>query len=268
MTSMVTNGLITSGTVHLADGAADGLVASRICMQFGGFKAVDDVSLNIGSREVKAVIGPNGAGKSTLFSCLAGTLSPTSGRIYVGGVDLTNWEVARRARHGVVKSFQTTSIFQRMTVRDNVIAAAVGISSFSLLDMVRQPGSRRDIMMRVDEVLEEVRLVERQHDVAATLSHGQQRRLDMGLALACGATILLLDEPTAGMGVDDVADFKSLIKRLRKRCGILLVEHNMDIVLSLSDRITVMAHGKIICEGSPDEVRSDPVVRDVYLGRR
>ncbi|MFT4116057.1 ABC transporter ATP-binding protein [Bradyrhizobium sp.] len=237
-------------------------------MRFGGFAAVDDVSLGVQMQQIRAVIGPNGAGKSTLFSCLAGTLVPTAGRIHLDDTDITTLPVAGRARLGLVKSFQTTTVFPRMTVGENVAAAAIAVVGWSLADIVRLPGSRSDVAQRVTETLVEVNLIDRQDVAAEQLSHGQQRRLELGIALASGAKFLLLDEPTAGMGIDDIKDFKALILRLRERCGILLVEHNMDVVLGLSDRITVMAQGRMIFEGTPDEVRRDPDVRNAYLGRQ
>lgn len=235
---------------------------------FGAFKAVDRLSLDIAQHEVKAVIGPNGAGKSTLFSCLAGALLPSAGRIHFNGEDITNLPVEQRAKRGLVKSFQTTSIFPQMTVQDNVLAAATGVARWGIFDLFRTCRSRPDIEMRVAESLEEVRLHHRRNAVSATLSHGEQRKLEVALTLASGASILLLDEPTAGMGIDDIKEFMELIGQLRKQCGILLVEHNMNIILGLSDRVTVMAHGKVICEGSPQQVRNDPTVREAYLGRR
>ncbi|MFT4119440.1 ABC transporter ATP-binding protein [Bradyrhizobium sp.] len=244
------------------------LAARGLGKSFGGFRAVDNVSLTIARNEVKAVIGPNGAGKSTLFSCLAGTLRPSDGQILLDGDDVTSLPVHRRVQRGLVKSFQTTSIFQAMTVADNLMTSVAAVCRWSLRDIFGSPWRRADVRERVDQAMELVGLDDRRNVVAATLSHGDQRKLEIGLALACGARILLLDEPTAGMGIDDVKAFCELVERLRSTCGILLVEHNMDIVLRVSDRITVLAQGQTICEGTPDEVRRDDAVRKAYLGRR
>ncbi len=235
---------------------------------FGAFRAIDDVSLSLSQYEVKAVIGPNGAGKSTLFSCLGGTQSPSAGTIRFNGENVTYLPVHRRVQKGLVKSFQTTSIFPGMSVEENILTAAVAVSHWSIMDVVVSPGRRPDILARLEEVLRDTGLLEQRRILATSLSHGDQRKLEIAIALACGASILLLDEPTAGMGVDDIEDFMEVVRRLRQRCGILLVEHNMSIVLGLSDRVTVLAHGRVICDGPPDVVRRDPVVRQAYLGRR
>jgi branched-chain amino acid transport system ATP-binding protein len=248
--------------------AVANLKVNAIGKTFGTFRAVDGVSLEISRHEVRAVIGPNGAGKSTLFSCLAGTLIPSSGSVRFNGEDVTHLPVQRRVKRGLVKSFQTTSVFPEMSVGHNVMAAALGVARWSLQDLLRTPASRPEIQANVERSLREVRLLDRSDTIASTLSHGEQRRLEIGIAVACGACILLLDEPTAGMGIDDIKDFIDLVGRLRESCGILLVEHNMNIVLGLSDRVTVMAQGKVICEGTPKDVCTDPLVRAAYLGRR
>lgn len=244
------------------------LAAEHLGKAFGAFRAVDNVSLSVAQREVKAVIGPNGAGKSTLFSCLAGTLKPTSGRITFNGEDVTSLPVYRRVQKGLVKSFQTTSIFPGMSVADNAMMAVVAVTSWSPTDYFRGPWRQPLVRDKVDDALEQVGLLDQRAAMAATLSHGDQRKLEIGIALACGASILLLDEPTAGMGIDDIKAFCVLIERLRGTCGILLVEHNMNIVLGVSDRITVLAQGAVICEGTPDDVRRNEAVRNAYLGRR
>lgn len=244
------------------------LVASGLGKHFGAFRALDDVSLTIAQHEVKAVMGPNGAGKSTLFSCLAGMLNPTAGRITFDGEDVTSLPAHRRVQRGLVKSFQTTSIFPSMSVAENVMMGVAAVSPRSPADFLVSPWRRQQICTRVDTAQEQVGLLDQRASVAATLSHGDQRKLEIGLALACGASILLLDEPTAGMGMDDIKSFCGLVQRLRRTCGILLVEHNMNVVLGVSDRINVLVQDRIICEGTPDEVRRDDAVRHAYLGRR
>ena len=181
---------------------------------------------------------------------------------------MTRLPVHRRVRRGLVKSFQTTSVFPDMSVADNALMAAVAVAPWSLTDFLRSPWRRAEIVDAVDESLRDVGLLDRRDVTASTLSHGDQRKLEIAVALACGARILLLDEPTAGMGVDDIKAFMTLVQQLRGRCGILLVEHNMNIVLGLSDRVIVLAQGAVICEGTPEEVRRDGAVRRAYLGRR
>ena len=244
------------------------LIAKGLSKSFGEFRAVDDVSLTIAQHEVKAVIGPNGAGKSTLFSCLAGILKPTNGHITLDDQDITSLPVHQRVQRGLVKSFQTTSIFPGASVAENAMMAVAAVSPWSLADFFISPWRQPQIRARVDCALNEVSLYDQRAVLAAELSHGDQRKLEIGLALACGASILLLDEPTAGMGIDDIKSFCALVGRLRRTCGILLVEHNMNIVLGVSDRITVLAQGRVICEGTPNEVRRNDAVRNAYLGRR
>lgn len=199
------------------------LLVDGLGKSFGAFRAIDDVNLGISQYEVKAVIGPNGAGKSTLFSCLAGTVKPTVGCIRLNGEDVTSLPVHRRVQMGLVKSFQTTSIFPSMSVEDNILTAAVAVSRWSFADVVLSPRRRPQIVADVDEALSAVGLLDYRQSSAATLSHGDQRKLEIGIALACGADILLLDEPTAGMGIDDIKEFMNFVSRLRSRCGIFLL---------------------------------------------
>jgi branched-chain amino acid transport system ATP-binding protein len=243
------------------------LIVRDLRKSFGTYRAVDGVSLRIDAGEVKAVIGPNGAGKSTLFSCIAGTLTASGGTVSLGATDITRCKPFLRVRLGLVKTFQTTSIFPQLTVRENVTAAAIGVARLSAADLWRCPSTRRDLTDRVEDSLGQVRLADRHATPAAALSHGEQRRLEIALALACGARILLLDEPTAGMGGDDIKAFGDLVEGLRARCAVLLIEHNMRIVLGISDHVTVMSQGRVLCAGTPREVRRDPLVRDAYLGR-
>ncbi len=244
------------------------LEARGITKAYGSFIAVQDVSLALYPNQIKAVIGPNGAGKSTFFSCIAGTAKPTSGSVILHEQDVTNLAVSRRVQQGLVKSFQTTSIFPEMTVEENIRAAVASVSNWHLRDVMFPAEDRADINDRTAAVIDDVGLHARRNVIAATLSHGEQRRLEVGLALACNARVLLLDEPTAGMSVDDIPAMIEFIGKLREKCSVLLVEHNMSIILSLSDRITVLAQGRMIAEGSADEIRQDPAVRAAYLGRK
>lgn len=239
------------------------LEAVGVTKSYGGLHAVEGVSLDVRAGEIHAVIGPNGAGKSTLFGCLAGSVRPNTGRIMLDGIDVTRLSARRRAQRGLAKSFQTTAIFPTLSVAENVQIASLG--PLSLAHFV-QPLARCSSLGLVDSVLRKVGLWHRREAVADTLSHGEQRALELGIALACGGRILLLDEPTAGMGIDDIAGMKRLLAELRRDHGILLVEHNMSIVLGLSDRITVMQNGQVIARGTPRDIERNPVVRAAYLG--
>lgn len=241
------------------------LSVENIGRTFGGFKALEGITANFEQNKVTAVIGPNGAGKSTFFNVLSGVLRPSTGRIAYKGRDLTGTPQHRFVHLGIARSYQITNIFPLLTVHENVRVAAQALNSRYNI------WTNRDRLKNLDEsadaALNAVGLYERRHTVAKFLAHGQQRALEISVALVADPQLLLLDEPTAGMGPEETKEMVALIERLAAERTILLVEHKMKMILGLSDRILVLHHGKLIADGSPQQIQSDPEVRRVYLGQ-
>ncbi|MBD5634947.1 MAG: ABC transporter ATP-binding protein [Candidatus Eremiobacteraeota bacterium] len=236
-----------------------------LCKSFSGYRAIDGVSLAIESGSIHAIIGPNGAGKTTFFNLLSGFVAPTAGTISLGGRDISGLSPYKIARLGVVRSFQINSIFTHLSVLDNVKVSLE--SKTNLPSRFWLPGKATNRFdARARELLADVGL-ERERDLlAAQLSYGRKRALELAISLAQDPAVLLLDEPTAGMGTEDVGAVSQLIARVRTGRTIVLVEHNLSVVADLSDRITVLQRGKVLVEGTYDEVRADARVVDAYLG--
>ncbi|GGC46083.1 ABC transporter ATP-binding protein [Chelatococcus reniformis] len=241
------------------------LEASGIGVRFGDFQALAGISLAVAHRSIHALIGPNGAGKTTLFNALTGVRPPNAGRIVFGRHDITRAPAHRRVRYGMARSFQVTNLYPALSVAENVRLAVQARHEREGWVFWRAP-QRRDIADEVQAILERIGIGERAGARAGDLSHGAQRSLEIGMALAGRPQLICLDEPLAGMGIDDVHRTKELIVGLRDAMAVLLIEHNMSVVLSISDRITVMAQGAKIAEGPPERVRNDPAVRTAYLG--
>ncbi|MFG1819501.1 ABC transporter ATP-binding protein [Kribbella sp. NPDC049174] len=232
---------------------------------FRGFTAVDQVDLTVSEGDVHALVGPNGAGKTTLFNLLTGFLKPSAGQIRLDGRDITGSSPERIARLGVARSFQITNLFEQLTLQQHVELALMGTTKLGHRFWVSDRVLAR-FADRAGELLDEVGLA-RQRDVpAGTLAYGQKRALELALALALDPAVLLLDEPTAGMGMEDVERTVELVKRIRANRTVVLVEHNMSVVAGLADRVTVLQFGRILTEGTYDEVRNDPRVIEAYLG--
>jgi branched-chain amino acid transport system ATP-binding protein len=244
---------------------AASLQAVSLSKKFGGLRAVADVSLDVHTDEIHAVIGPNGAGKSTLINLLSGDMHVSGGAIRLDGRDVTRLGAARRAGAGIGRSFQKTTIFREQPVYENVRLAAQAHSK-SPLRMFGRAVSDAAVNSVAREALERTGLASRSATPASRLSHGEQRQLEIAMVLATRPRIILLDEPLAGMGLQEARRIVDLIASLRKGHAVLLVEHDMDAVFELADRLTVMQDGKVIASGLPKDVRTDAAVRAAYLG--
>ena len=244
---------------------AEILRTDRLVKRFGGLVATDGASLSVREGELHALIGPNGAGKTTLIHQLSGALAPTSGRIHFDGADVTELPIHERVHRGLVRSYQITSVFQRLSVLDN-LALAVQSRSGSSLRFWRPARAEQERYAMAAAVAARVGLEDRLDRIAGALSHGEQRQLEVGLALALQPRLLLLDEPLAGMGAEESGRMVDLLQSLRGQHTMLLVEHDMEAVFRLADRISTLVFGKIIASGTPAEIQSHPEVRRAYLG--
>jgi len=243
------------------------LDARDLRRSFGGVAAIDGVSLAVARREIVAVIGPNGAGKSTLFNLLTGHLKPDAGRVRLGGRDITGIAPHRLCALGVGRSFQRTNIFPQLTVLENVQAAIIAHRGRGRDLWSRAEGLFRD---EAEALLRDVNLIAQAGLAGAALSHGNQKQLELGIALAGRPEILLLDEPTAGMSAAETRDSMALLRRIAAERGLTLLftEHDMQVVFSTAQRIAVLHQGRLIAAGTPDEIRGDAEVRRVYLGSK
>ncbi len=233
--------------------------------RFGGIAATDRVSLDVQPGEVHAVIGPNGAGKTTLVAQVSGLLSPDAGQIYLQGVDVTRKSAAVRSKLGLARTFQITSVFRQLTALENVLLPVQSRVGHSF-HFWRRVHRQRELVEPALAILDQLGLGARRDTAAGNLSHGEQRMLEIAIALATEPKLILLDEPTAGMGPEDSKRVKDLLQRLRDRYAMLLIEHDMDAVFRLSDRITVLVYGHPIASGTPREIRDNEQVRIAYLG--
>jgi branched-chain amino acid transport system ATP-binding protein len=241
------------------------LTVDRLTHDFGGLRALDGVTLAVGVGERRVILGPNGAGKTTLFNLITGLLAPRAGRIHLYEHDVTRLAPYRRARLGLGRTFQITSLFPRLSVLDCVLLAVQGADAarFSLLRPLR---AYRHLWQRAEELLAEWGLGDRRDVPAGELSYGEQRQVELLLALAGRPRALLLDEPTAGLSAADTATVVAMVERFPAEVTVLLIEHDMDVALALADRITVLHQGRVLADGPRDQVRADPRVAEIYLG--
>jgi branched-chain amino acid transport system ATP-binding protein len=241
------------------------LETKGLVKRFGGLVATDSVSIDVRPGEIHALIGPNGAGKTTLLSQLTGNLAPDAGTIHFDGRDITRMPTHARVRLGLARSFQITSVLREFTALENVALAAQAHAGHSFRFLA---DARRDYRLRAPawRGLEDVGLAVRADTLASALSHGEQRQLEIAMALAGNPKLLLLDEPMAGMGVEESQHMINFLDMLRKKHAMLLIEHDMDAVFRLADRITVLVYGRAIASGTPQEIRANAQVREAYLG--
>ncbi|NMG36985.1 ATP-binding cassette domain-containing protein [Azoarcus sp. TTM-91] len=239
--------------------------AQGLVKRFGGLVATDNVSIAVEPGEIHALIGPNGAGKSTLVNLISGLLPLDAGKLQLDGVDLTALPPHQRVRAGLSRCFQVTSVFKGDSVRSNLLLAAQAHAGSSFRFLSRRAGEQA-LMETALGLAEKVGLSDVLDRTAGTLPHGVQRKLDVALALAAGPKLLLLDEPMAGMGPEDSLQMVELIEKLRAEAAILLIEHDMDAVFQLADRISVLVYGKVLTSGDAEHVKGHPEVQAVYLG--
>jgi branched-chain amino acid transport system ATP-binding protein len=245
---------------------ADGVLleTERLTRSFGSLVAVNGVSLVIRRGELRSIIGPNGAGKTTLFRLVSGEMAPSSGRVKFRDADITGLPQHRVCRLGIAKSYQITNIFPHLSVGENVRVAVQGYArSFNFWSRADRIAGCRE---RAVDILETVGLARRAERLAAHLSHGEKRHLEIGITLASEPVLLLLDEPTAGMSPEETDETMVLIRELARGRTVVLVEHKMKLVMGISDRVTVLHQGQVLADGSPDEIRSNALVQETYLG--
>jgi branched-chain amino acid transport system ATP-binding protein len=241
------------------------LAISGLVKRFGGLVATDNVSLDIRHGEVHALIGPNGAGKTTLIAQLSGSLASDAGTLGFDTVDITALPQHERVRRGLARSYQITSIFKKFSVLDNV-ALAVQARSGTSMSFWRKLAAEEALFEEARELVDRVGLGARTDAIAGNLAHGEQRQLEVGLALATQPKLLLLDEPMAGMGPEESVRIIELVEKIREEVTVLLVEHDMDAVFRLADRISVLVNGRLIATGEPEAIRNNPDVKKAYLG--
>ncbi|WP_420997190.1 ABC transporter ATP-binding protein [Cupriavidus sp. 30B13] len=266
----MTVGATSAGTAAALPGAAAGppaLETRGLTIRFGGHVAVDAVSCAFRPGELTCIVGPNGAGKTTYFNLISGQLPPTAGQILLGGEDVTRLPVPHKARRGIGRAFQLTSLFPNLSVFENV-RLAVQARQRAGLDLWSVWSGNRAVRAEAQACLERVAMAGKRHLPVASLPHGDQRKLEVAILLALQPRIFMFDEPTAGMSVDEVPVILDLIREIKRDRSktVLLVEHKMDVVRSLADRIVVLHNGNLVADGDPAEVIASPVVQQAYLG--
>ena len=252
----------------MTEGNPETEVAMRcgaVSVRFGALAAVNDVSLDFETGRFHSVIGPNGAGKTTLINVLSGRQPPTSGKVFMNGIDITSVEAHERARQGIGRSFQITKVFAGMTVFENLRLAAQA-RVFRIQPSWRPVQHYSAIADEAHAMIDDIGLAQFRNHPADLLSHGDQRALELGITLMTDPAILLLDEPLAGVGEKEIARTMEVITRVAKGRTVILIEHNIDVVMRVSDRVVVMNQGAVLSDGTPDQVRRDPAVREAYLG--
>lgn len=243
------------------------LTLENVSKNFHGLEAVSQVNLSVRKGERRGIIGPNGAGKTTLFNLIDGNLEPTEGKIWFFEKNITHIPTRHRAYLGISRTFQLTTLFPKLTVLENLVLAAQALENTKFV-MVRPITKFKHLYYKVDEILNKMGMVEKRHEVIKNLSYGEQRQIEVAMALLGMPRLLLLDEPTAGLAPVESSRMVSMLKALDKAITILIIEHDMDVAFELSDLITVLNFGKVLVDGSKEEVRSSEIVQQIYLGCR
>jgi branched-chain amino acid transport system ATP-binding protein len=244
---------------------SDILVAEGVGKKFGGFVALKEVSVRFGRDKLSAIIGPNGAGKSTFFNVISGAFPASSGRVTFEGKDITGLPPHEYARRGIAKSFQITNVFPQLSAHENVrVAAQMQKTRYNVWT---PRAAIRELIDEADQLLERVGIAGKRHAIARDMAHGEQRCLEIAMALACQPRLLLLDEPTAGMSPEETVKMMDLIVRLAAERTVILVEHKMKLVMGICQQLVVLHHGELLAQGTPDDIRANDEVRRVYLGQ-
>ncbi|MGB2166877.1 MAG: ABC transporter ATP-binding protein [Candidatus Puniceispirillales bacterium] len=241
------------------------LEVKNLSKDFGGIKVIRNLSFSVRAGERRVILGPNGAGKTTLFHLLTGIETSSSGQISLAGQDISIMDAVRRARIGIARSYQKNNLFENLTIRENLMlaaTAATGKSRWVFRDAIHQA----DIKARIEETAEQVALTDQLDMMVSSVSYGNRRQLEVGLALATKPSLLMMDEPTSGVGPAMIDTFHHLLDTLPRDITILIIEHDMDLAFSIADHITVLNFGEKVFEGTPDETRGNPTVRQIYLG--
>ena len=241
------------------------LSIENLSKRFGGLKALTDVSFQVEAGERLVIIGPNGAGKTTLFNLITGLLAPSDGRICLFGEDVTQVPPHRRTQLGIARTFQITNLFPELTLHENILLASLGTSRLKFV-MQRPLASYDEIMAKIERLLTEWSLQENKNTLVRNLSYGIQRQIEVLMALACDAKILLLDESTAGLPPSEISMLTSIILGLNPNITLLIIEHDMDVAFQLAHRMIVLHNGRVIAEGPPERIKMDPKVKEIYLG--
>ena len=246
--------------------SGDALVLEGVTRAFGALRAVDDVSLTVAAGQKYAVLGSNGAGKTTLFNAITGDFPPTAGRILFFGEDVTALQPFERIRKGLRRTYQSSLLFRELTVRDNVFLAVRGVASGRFSFLRSRPGHASQ--MSTDDILHRVRLDHLARERVGNLAHGQQRQLEIGMALAGAPRLVLFDEPAAGLSPAERRELVALLRGLPAHMSFVLIEHDLDIALRVVERVTVMHNGRVLRHGTPEQIESDPQVQAIYMGGR
>ena len=244
----------------------DALVLANVTRAFGALRAVDDVSLSVAAGQKYAILGSNGAGKTTLFNAVTGDFPPTAGRIHFFGEDITELPPYERIRKGLRRTYQSSLLFRELSVRDNIFLAVRGVSSgrYGLL----RPHADHPSNVATDDLLDRVRLSHIADEPVSSLAHGQQRQLEIGMALAGAPRLILFDEPAAGLSPAERRELVALLTALPAHMSFVLIEHDLDIALRVVEQVTVMHNGRVLRHGTPDEIENDPEVQAIYMGGR